>query len=149
MTKIKALNIGEISLAEALKGWVMVLLTLAFVLLYALALLGKLKPLADVTMVSRLEPIIFIIIGYYFGRLPGQQNEQTLKEEIGRQTQKAEAAEHAKITALQTRESLDEKVKNARAALLDGDGNGTVEQFKNGETHSRASVATAVKILSS
>jgi hypothetical protein len=43
-------------------------------------------------LVLRLEPIIFVIIGYYFGRLPGQQNEKTLKQEIGRQTLRAAAA---------------------------------------------------------
>ena len=30
---------------------------------------GMLKPLADEKMALRLEPIIFVIIGYYFGRL--------------------------------------------------------------------------------
>ena len=95
----------------------MVVLTFAFVILYGLALIGKLRPLADLSIVSRLEPIIFVIIGYYFGRLPGQQNELTLKREIGRQMQRAEAAQHAKETALQSREALDEKLKNARTAL--------------------------------
>ena len=104
-------------MAEALKGWVMVLLALGFVVLYGLALVGKLKPLSDASMVTRLEPIIFVIIGYYFGRLPGQQNEKTLKDEIGRQTQKADAAQHAKETALQSREALEEKIKNVNASL--------------------------------
>lgn len=68
-------------------------------------------------MITRLELIIFVIIGYYFGRLPAKQNEKTLKDEIGRQTQKAEAAQHAKETALQSREALEEKMKNVSAAL--------------------------------
>ncbi len=106
------------SMTDALKGWVMVLLTLGFVVLYGLALVGKLKPLPDASLVSRLEPIIFVIIGYYFGRLPGQQNEQTLKDEIGRQTQRADAAQHAKEQALQSREALEEKLKNVNAALM-------------------------------
>lgn len=105
------------SMADVLKSWVMVLLTLIFVVLYGAALLGKLRPLPDVSMVTRLEPIIFVIIGYYFGRLPAQQNEKTLKDEIGRQTQKADAAQHAKEQALQTREALEEKMKNVSAAL--------------------------------
>src|SRR5947208_13509937 len=75
--------------SEILKNWIMVVLTLVFITLYGAALTGLLKPLADEKMVLRLEPIIFVIIGYYFGRLPGQQNEKTLKDEIGRQTQKA------------------------------------------------------------
>ena len=59
--------------ADTLKSWVMVVLTLIFVSLYGAALFGWLKPLTDDKMVMRLEPIIFAIIGYYFGRLPGQQ----------------------------------------------------------------------------
>ena len=95
----------------------MVILTLGFIVLYGLALIGKLKPLADLSMVSRIEPIIFVIIGYYFGRLPAQQNENALKAEINRQTQKAEAAQHAKEQLIQTRELLEEKLKNARLVL--------------------------------
>lgn len=105
------------NVTDALKGWVMVLLTFVFILLYGAALVGWLKPLADDKMVLRLEPIIFVIIGYYFGRLPGLQNEHTLKEEIGRQSQKADAAQHAKEQALQRREGLEEKLKNVAAAL--------------------------------
>jgi hypothetical protein len=95
----------------------MVALTLGFVGLYGAALVGWLKPLTDEKMVLRIEPTIFVIIGYYFGRLPGQQNEKTLKDEIGRQTQKADAAQHIKEQALQTREALEEKLKNTSAAL--------------------------------
>jgi hypothetical protein len=104
-------------IANALKGWVMIALTLAFVSLYGAALTGWLKPLADEKMVMRLEPIIFVIIGYYFGRLPAQQNEKTLKDEVTRQTQKSDAAQHAKEQAQQAREALEEKVKNAHTAL--------------------------------
>jgi hypothetical protein len=107
-------------IADALKSWVMVFLTLGFVVLYGLALVGKLKPLADASTVSRLEPIIFVIIGYYFGRLPSQQNELSLKSEIARQTQRTDAAQHAKEQALQTREALEERVKNLKLALTFG-----------------------------
>ena len=102
---------------DTLKNWIMVVLTLLFISLYGAALIGWLKPLADEKMVMRLEPIIFVIIGYYFGRLPGQQNERTLKQEIGRQTQRADAAQSAKEQALQSREALEEKIRNVRAAL--------------------------------
>lgn len=95
----------------------MVALTFVFILLYGAALAGWLKPLADDKMVLRLEPIIFVIIGYSFGRLPGLQNEHTLKEEIGRQSQKVDAAQHVKEQALQKREGLEEKLKNVAAVL--------------------------------
>jgi hypothetical protein len=127
---------SEKSLADAAKSWVMVLLTLVFVVLYGFALLGKLRPLADISMVTRLEPLVFIVIGYYFGRLPGEENEQTLKDEIGRQTRRADAAQQTTEVVLQTREALDEKIKNARTAL----DNAAAE---------RSSIATAVRILSS
>jgi hypothetical protein len=103
--------------ADTLKNWIMVVLTLLFVALYAAALLGWLKPLADEKMVMRLEPVIFVIIGYYFGRLPGQQNERTLKQEVNRQTQRADASQAAKEQALQSSEALEEKIKNVRATL--------------------------------
>ncbi|MDT7809760.1 MAG: hypothetical protein QOJ70_3573 [Acidobacteriota bacterium] len=103
--------------SDGIKAWVMVLLTIVFVALYGAALTGWLRPLPDEKMVARLEPIIFVIIGYYFGRLPAQQTEKTLKDEVTRQTQKADAAQHAKEQAQQSRESLEEKVKNARAVL--------------------------------
>jgi len=151
MAKLNQNYVGEGSLSEIIKDWVMVFLTLGFVVLYGLALLGKLRPLADASMVSRLEPIIFVIIGYYFGRLPGQQNEQTLKEEIGRQTQRADAAQHAKETALQSREALDEKVKNARTALA-ADPVAVAKvgaDFDGGGQKGRGSVAAAFNILSS
>ena len=79
--------------------------------------MGWLKPLADEKMVLRLEPIIFVIIGYYFGRLPGQQNERTLQQEVSRQTQRADASQSAKEQALQSNEALEEKIKNVRASL--------------------------------
>ena len=101
----------------ALKNWVMVILTLIFVVLYAAALLGWLKTLSDVTLVTRLEPIIFTIIGYYFGRLPAQQNEQALREEITQQTGKADAAQNLREQTRQEREALEEKLKNVQTIL--------------------------------
>src|SRR6185436_682137 len=98
--------------SDTLKNWIMVVLTLVFITLYGAALTGVLKPLADEKMVLRLEPIIFVINGYYFGRLPGQQNERTLKQEINRQTQRADATQSAKEQAQQSNEALEEKIKN-------------------------------------
>ena len=108
---------GGSDLPGVLRSWVMVVLTLIFVLLYASALMGWLRPLADERMIARLEPVIFVIIGYYFGRLPAQANEHTLKGMIARQTQKADASQNAKEQAQRVAEALEEKVKNARAAL--------------------------------
>src|SRR4051812_31244995 len=83
----------------------MMTLTLIFVLLYGAALLGWVKPLTDDKLIGRLEPLIFVILGYYFGRLPADQNESLLRDEINRQTQRADAAQHAKEQAEQAREA--------------------------------------------
>jgi hypothetical protein len=156
-TSIQEATPGQ-GIADALKNWIMVGLTLVFVLLYGAALVGWLKPLADVTMVTRLEPIIFVIIGYYFGRLPAQQNEKTLKDEIGRQTQKADAAQHAKEQAQQSREAVEEKLKNVGAALASAAPTASASTFAedvqktNGpikEDGLRHSVRAALKILNS
>jgi hypothetical protein len=108
---------GGSDLPGMIRSWVMVALTLIFILLYALALTGWLKPLADERMVARLEPVIFVIIGYYFGRLPAQANEHTLKGEINRQTKKADAAQNAKEQVQRTAETFEERLKNARVTL--------------------------------
>jgi len=50
----------------------MTAITSVFALLYGVALLGWGKPQPDERIVVRPEPIVFVIIGYYFGRLPGQ-----------------------------------------------------------------------------
>ena len=102
---------------DALRSWIMVALTFALVLLYAAALIGWIKPLVDEKVALRLEPIIFLIVGYCFGRLPVQQNERVLKEEINRHAQKADAVQHAKDQARDALAALEEKVKNVATAL--------------------------------
>jgi hypothetical protein len=148
---------GQVAV-DALRSWVMVALTLIFVILYGAALIGWLRPLADEKMVTRLEPIIFVIIGYYFGRLPAQQNEKTLKDEINRQTQKADAAQHAKEQAQQSRETLEEKVKNAHSALASASPNGSARGLTQHldkadgaprDETLRASMVAALNILNS
>jgi len=136
----------------SIKNWVMTIVTAIFVLFYAAALLGWIKPLTDERVVARLEPIIFLIIGYYFGRLPAQQNEQTLKGELSRQKQKADAAQHAKEQAQQSREALEERLKNVRIALtaLPGSGaGGGAKSDSRGAEPLYHSLAVARDILNS
>ena len=95
----------------------MVALTFTLVLLYVAALIGWIKPLVDEKIALRLEPVIFVIVGYCFGRLPAQQNEQTLKEEISRHAQRVDAVQHAKDQAREALAALEEKVKNVTTAV--------------------------------
>ncbi|HVE59414.1 MAG TPA: hypothetical protein VNB22_21570 [Pyrinomonadaceae bacterium] len=102
----------------SLKNWIMIVLTLIFVFLYTAALLGWLKPLSDITLVMRLEPILFVILGYYFSSLPAQQTQTALKEEIARQTKRADAAQYSREQSQQERDALEEKLKNVRTVLM-------------------------------
>lgn len=143
------------SQTDYLKNWVMVLLTLIFVLLYVSALFGMITPIKDDSMVSHLEPIIFVIIGYYFGRLPAQANEKTLKNEINRQNQKADAAQQIKERAEQEKEILEEKIRNAKItlssqmiSLTSGKGKNTTATLEQTENSNQV-IETAVKILDS
>ena len=141
-------------MGEVLKTWIMVVVTFTFALLYAAALFGWIKPLNDVTMIAHLEPIIFVGIGYYFGRLPAQQNEKTLNDEINRLAQKADAAQHAKEQVQQTRESLEERIKNVNAALTTARSPASTESTNNRDDYARddalrSSVTAALRILKS
>ncbi|HJZ80574.1 MAG TPA: hypothetical protein VKD91_09515 [Pyrinomonadaceae bacterium] len=142
---------------DTLKNWIMVVLTLIFISLYGAALVGWLKPLTDEKMVMRLEPIIFVLIGYHFGRMPGQQNERSLRLEINRQTQRADAAQSAKEQALQSNEALEEKIRNVRTALgpehnISVTSSGSNLFAAGGRTHEdglRFLVGAALRILNS
>ena len=147
-------------MANDLKSWVMISLTFIFVILYIAALAGLFKPLDKDKwdIFARLEPIIFVIIGYYFGRLPAQQNEKSLKDEINRQTQKADAAQHIKEKAGQEREVLEEKIKNASLVLTKqvddpphGGAGGTQKTLNTTDTSGivNNSLETALSILNS
>ena len=142
-----------IAVANVLRESVTVLLTLVFVVLYGLALVGKLRPLPDLSIISRLEPVLFVVLGYCFGRLPAQQSEHTLKHEIERQSKRADAAQQARETALQSREALDEKVKNARTALASGpnfaDKRAEPANSASIDMNQHGSVVAAFSILSS
>lgn len=102
---------------ETIRNWLMMAISLVFVALYGAALVGWLRPVSDITMIARLEPVIFVIIGYYFGRLPAQQNEKSLREEIDRQIRKSDEAQLLKEQAQKEREAMEEKIRNAKAAL--------------------------------
>ena len=137
MTTLKPLS-PKMSVTESIKDWLLLVLFLLFVVLYALAFAGKLDPFKDSSMLLRFEPIIFILIGYYFGRLPVRHNEKVLNDEIARQVQRADAAQFAKEKAQQERDALEERVRNASRALK-----------SVGKSDELRAAAAAVRILDS
>lgn len=127
----------EKNTGELIRDSLTIIVTLIFILLYAAAYTGKFDPLRDNTFLLHLEPVIFILIGYGFARLPARQNEKSLKEEISRLTQKNAAAAFAKEKSQLDCEKLEEKIRNARAALKQiaktqpgGQSQGQIEAFK-------------------
>ncbi len=90
---------------------------LVFLFIYVLMLAGILRPMSDVTVITRLEPIMFLVIGYFLARLPAAHSEQTIREEIKRQSIRAERAEQAKQESETEMRTLEEKMRNARIAL--------------------------------
>jgi len=97
--------------------WVIVALTAIFVVLYALALFGLIKPLADDKVVLQLAPIIAVIIGYYFGRVPGQQNEKTLTDQVNQHAEAAKTANQEKETAEKEKTKLAGQIASVEKIL--------------------------------
>lgn len=102
---------------ETIRNWLMTALSLVFIVLYVGALVGWLRPISDITMLTRLEPIIFVVIGYYFGRLPAVQNEKVLREEIDRQIKRSDESHQLRVRAQMELEVMEEKIRNIRSAL--------------------------------
>ena len=69
-----------------------VTISILFVGLYAGASLGLIdgKPNAD--LLGVLQPVVWVIIGYYFGRVPGERVESRLKEQVDKSDAEARAA---------------------------------------------------------
>jgi hypothetical protein len=106
-------------IADWVKSVLMALLTIVFLALYIGALFGLIPGPnhPDLPTLGRIESIIFVIIGYYFGRLPSQANEAVLKSEIDRHADKTDQAEKDKSVALQDKAAFQQKMHSAVALL--------------------------------
>jgi hypothetical protein len=83
---------------------------------YYITMIGGFRLPADISVI-KFEPILFVILGYFFGRLPARQQAHLLQQEIHWQSQRADAAQHAKEQAIQAQEAVEERLKNVRIAL--------------------------------
>lgn len=90
---------------------------LIFLSFYLAALTGWLRPISDPVLIGRLEPILFLFFGYYFGRLPAKRAERNLRAEMERLSAKLEEAMRLKEQARGDLEAVEEKIRNARVAL--------------------------------
>jgi hypothetical protein len=104
------------------RTWVMVCLTAVFVVLYVLTLFGWISAQepADQSILVRLEPILFAIIGYYFGREPSVRNENRLSSEADEERKRRNVAQDAERAEAVKKARADQTISNTLAALGSG-----------------------------
>ncbi len=104
---------------ENFKSWIVVILTFVFIACYLDGLFGsQVTPNKDI--VNALGPIVAVIIGYYFGRMPSEKVENSLKEQANQKTTEARQAQEERATALEQKSKLSQKVQDAISALSSG-----------------------------
>jgi len=77
---------------DPLKTTVIVLLTVAFVTLYVLAIVGRYRWDSDKDAIGLLQPIVYVIIGFYFGRVPSEASEKAAREDAASKAREARQA---------------------------------------------------------
>jgi hypothetical protein len=141
-------NNAGVKMPEDVKTWVIVVLTFVFIALYVGEFAGVVPAPKDLGAVARLEPIIFVIIGYYFGRLPSAQNEKNLKDQVKQKSDEADAVKKDRDDAVAQAAKAVQKLKDVDAALSPGsdEHKNATSQFLLGTT-SEASGAAARSAL--
>jgi hypothetical protein len=111
-------------MTEKLRSWTMVVLTAVFVFLYAITLLGIISTEGnhvDEALLLRLEPIVFAIIGYFFGRDPSVQTENRLHSDVRDERRRRVDAEESEKRNLVRAERARRTIEAAQAALGAGE----------------------------
>lgn len=101
-------------ITETVRTWTMLFITVVFVLLYGLTVIGV---VTAANAMQNLQPIVFVIIGYFFGRLPSAKVESFLKEQVAYHANAETAAKQAEKKAAENTTKLEEKIDNALRAL--------------------------------
>jgi uncharacterized membrane protein YraQ (UPF0718 family) len=104
---------------DNIKSWIVVILTAIFVACYVAALFGWQATPND-KIITALAPIVAVIIGYFFGRMPSEKIENSLTQQVNQKNQEAQQAQQARNAAEVQRTALDQKVHDAVAALSAG-----------------------------
>ena len=100
---------------------VMVLsISVLFVLLYVGALLGWAGLAPNKEALGYIQPVVWVIIGYYFGRVPGERNESRLKERADKSDAAANAARRAASSAQVRLSAIKARLAAVRSALREG-----------------------------
>lgn len=107
---------------DPVKKTIIVVLTVVFVALYVTAIVGTSKWDSDTMAIQLLQPIVYVIIGYFFGRMPSEPTEKALRKDA---QEKGKQADDAKAEASQ----VSTKLKSVRA-ILSGAAGGDAPQAK-------------------
>jgi hypothetical protein len=96
---------------DPLKRITIGILTFIFIALYVVGIYGVWNgdTAANAKAITLLQPIVYVIIGYYFGRLPSEKTEKQLKDqadEKGKQADDAKATATVATTKLRTVKTL-------------------------------------------
>lgn len=84
---------------DPMKKTIIVALTIVFTGLYVIAILGRWKWNSDKEAIQLLQPIVYVIIGYFFGRMPSEATERSLRSAAEEKAQQASDA-HAKLRSV-------------------------------------------------
>ncbi|MGD0334673.1 MAG: hypothetical protein ABSA90_15675 [Xanthobacteraceae bacterium] len=101
---------------DNIKSWIVVILTAIFVACYVAALFGWQATPND-KIVTTLAPIVAVIIGYFFGRMPSEKIENSLTQQANQRGVEAQHAREAQSAAELRGTALQQKVNDAVHAL--------------------------------
>ncbi len=102
---------------EVTLRWTMIVVSLTFLILYAAALAGWLRPMGENSIVARLEPIIFLLIGFYFGLVSISSISRSRKKELDRTRERLDELQLTKEQIQRERDAFAERISNAKVAL--------------------------------
>ena len=125
------------------------LFTIILLSLYFAALTGWLRPVSDLTMIARLEPFLFLIFGFYLGRIPLRERDRGRRKANEDLLRKLEVALLQKDQANLERVVVEEKIRNARIALQSEVSSPARDDDECGRNASPRAIATAINILNS
>ncbi len=78
---------------DPIKKMIVVALTVVFTALYVIAIIGRWRWDSDREAIQLLQPIVYVIIGYFFGRMPSEATERSLRSVAADKTQQASEAQ--------------------------------------------------------
>lgn len=104
-------------MSERWRTAMVVSISILFVLLYVGALLGWAGLAPNEQALRYIQPVVWVIIGYYFGRVPGERTESRLKEQADKSEAAADAAQKAAGKAKVRLTATEEKLAAVRNVL--------------------------------